>query len=210
MNHLFCLGDSITDCGRLFDFPPFGCGYVKLLNDRFRKENVPVSITNHGVDGFTVARVLANASDETFLTQIKPEDVVTLLIGINDIGLMQNTCRTESQKEHMMATFLHNYDLLIHHLAQRTTRIILMEPFLFPCPREFELWIPYVRTMSYGIRTIAEKYDIPYIFLHESLNSTASDKGFSCLTTDGIHLTQEGHTMLSEKLFPTISSYFYK
>lgn len=208
MAHLFCLGDSITDCGRLLENPPLGQGYVQLLNEGFQKKNLNISVTNCGVDGFTVSRVLANASDETFLSKIKKEDIITLLIGINDIGLMQNTSRTESQKQQMMEIFLHNYDTLIHTLLDRTTRLVLMEPFLFPCPQEFLLWIPYVQTMSGGIREISRKYDISYIPLQDTLNKTATEKGFSFITTDGIHLTAEGHKLLCEKLFPIISSYF--
>lgn len=208
MAHLFCLGDSITDCGRLWENPPLGCGYVQLLNESFQKENLNLSITNCGIDGFTVSRVLANTSDDTFLSQINQTDIITLLIGINDIGLMQNTCRTEAQKMQMMDTFLHNYDSLIHTLIHRTSRIILMEPFLFPYPQELLLWIPYVLTMSQGIREIAQKHDIAYVSLQDSFNKTADEKGFPFITTDGIHLTKEGHKQLCEKLFPIISSYF--
>ena len=32
MPRLLCLGDSITDCGRLFSADPSGNGYVKILS----------------------------------------------------------------------------------------------------------------------------------------------------------------------------------
>ena len=35
---LLCLGDSITDCGRIFDLPPLGNGYVRQLADRLNNE----------------------------------------------------------------------------------------------------------------------------------------------------------------------------
>ncbi len=35
---LLCLGDSITDCGRIFDLPPLGNGYVRQLANRLNNE----------------------------------------------------------------------------------------------------------------------------------------------------------------------------
>lgn len=96
MKHLICLGDSITDCGRIFDNPPFGSGYVQLLKERLTALNKNISVINCGVDGFTVSRLLTTAGN---LSVPFKDSVVTILIGINDIGLMMNTRRTEVQKK---------------------------------------------------------------------------------------------------------------
>lgn len=37
MNRLICFGDSITDCGRFFDAPPLGNGYVKMTAKKLKK-----------------------------------------------------------------------------------------------------------------------------------------------------------------------------
>lgn len=102
MEHLICLGDSITDCGRIFDYPPLGLGYVQLLHEKFLELHKDISVTNCGVDGFTVSRILENVRRQLYPLN---DSIVTLLIGINDIGLMMNTNRTESQKTEMMETF---------------------------------------------------------------------------------------------------------
>lgn len=103
---------------------------------------------------------------------------------------------------------MHNYDSLLDILYKESAKVILMEPFIFPNPQEYALWIPYVRTMSEHISSLAKKYDFPYILLHNSLNEAASSKGLSFITTDGIHLTIQGHQILTEKLLPVICSYF--
>lgn len=205
MTHLLCLGDSITDCGRIFDNPPLGLGYVQLLKEKFLELNKNISITNCGVDGFTVSRILANAKQQLYPLE---NSIVTLLIGINDIGMMMNTNRTEAQKSEMIDGFMHNYDNLLGVLCTKSTKVILMEPFIFPHPQEYNLWIPYVQTMSQIIQKLAIKYNIPYISLHNELNKAAIAKGISALTTDGIHLTEQGHQILADKLFPIILSYF--
>ena len=55
--HILCLGDSITDCNHLFEDFPLGNGYVQLLAEKLPYN---VQIKNHGIDGFTVSRILEN------------------------------------------------------------------------------------------------------------------------------------------------------
>ena len=125
---------------------------------------------------------------------------MTLLIGINDIGLMMNTDRTEAQKEQMMQEFSAHYAELLHLLTADARQVILMEPFIFPKPAEYQTWIPYVRTMSDKIQQLAVKYSLPFLPLHDTLNREAVKQGFQAVTTDGIHLTACGHELLARKL----------
>lgn len=197
MTHILCIGDSITDCGRLFINPPYGNGYVAMLFDSFTSKGIDFQITNCGVDGFTVARLLMNAETRYLPLQA---DIITILIGINDIGLMMNTNRTPAQRDAMMENFFRNYEHLLQKLSAYGPHIILMEPFLFPYPAEYRTWFPYLHTMSQGISALAEKYHIPYILLHDRLNDEARKYGLDFLTVDGIHLTSQGHRLLAEEL----------
>lgn len=216
---IICLGDSITDCGHLLDDFPLGNGYVQMLSKMLQKE-IPVrqpdshsdssrlfssntvQIKNYGFDGFTVVRVLDNIRQHRISLHCSP--VVTLLIGINDIGLMMNTDRTASQQKQMMAEFCEHYDELLKLLTADARQVILMEPFIFPHPEEYRTWIPYVQTMSDNIQHLASKYRLPFLPLHDALNRKAAEQGFNAITTDGIHLTAYGHKLLAEKLYPII------
>ena len=60
MTHLLCLGDSITDCGRLFSPDPLGNGYVKQLSILLQDAGRYFSIENKGIDGFTLEKLLHN------------------------------------------------------------------------------------------------------------------------------------------------------
>ena len=197
---IICLGDSITDCNHLFEDFQLGNGYVQMLSEMFKKETSfnNVQIKNYGFDGFTVARVLDNIRQHRISLHRSP--VVTLLIGINDIGLMMNTDRTEAQKEQMMQEFSAHYAELLHLLTADARQVILMEPFIFPKPAEYQTWIPYVRTMSDKIQQLAVKYSLPFLPLHDTLNREAVKQGFQAVTTDGIHLTACGHELLARKL----------
>ena len=81
MTRILCLGDSITDCGRLFSADPLGKGYVKQLSCLLHNTDHRFSIENRGIDGFTLERLLQNTD---FWLESSDPDIVTVLIGIND------------------------------------------------------------------------------------------------------------------------------
>ena len=201
MTKILFLGDSITDSHRLFINPPLGCGYVSILSEKLHKLGYDVQINNLGVDGFSISRLLERCE-----TQYAPlhADITTVLIGINDIGLMMNTNRTPDQRQQMMAQFFSNYEKLLHSLPH--TQLILLEPFIFPYPAEFRTWIPFVSQMSDGIAALADQYHLPYIRLHDALNEEGRRYGMDSVTLDGIHLTSQGHEILAEKLLHTLES----
>ena len=202
MPKLLCLGDSITDAHRLFQNPPLGCGYVSFISEKLMQSGYDLAITNLGTDGFTLSRILDNCSH---LYLPINADIISILIGINDLGLMMNTNRTSGQQQTMMERFFINYEKLI--LTFQGKSLILMEPFIFSYPAEFLNWFPLLRQMSAGICTLAEKYRIPYIRLHDVLNEAAKTYGLDSVTTDGIHLTSLGHEIVSEKLLHTLKTY---
>lgn len=238
MSELICLGDSITDCNHLFEDYPLGNGYVRILAEKLLSDSgspsyinikrknaasrydlnlsVPASgnfitqVRNYGSDGFTVARILDNVS--SFRFPLSSSSVVTLLVGINDIGLMMNTNRTEKQKQEMMQDFFVHYEQLLKLLIDRLypqlpsdtehPHLILMEPFIFPYPDEYTLWIPRIQTMSHGIGELAHRYHTPYILLHDFFNAAARKQGYDAITGDGIHLTFYGHQLLADRICP--------
>ena len=202
MTRLLCIGDSITDSHRLFVHPPLGDGYVQMLSQKLAEPPHSFEITNCGVDGFTVQRLLEQVHSRYL--PLNP-DIVTILIGINDIGLMMNTDRTRAQQEKMMQEFSLHYEALIQAFSPLGCRLILMEPFLFPWPLEYQTWLPLLQTMSGIISDCARRNQLAFVPLHEDLNREGRRYGLDFITTDGIHLTAEGHRILAEKLLPFIA-----
>lgn len=192
---ILCLGDSITDCGRIFDAPPLGWGYVHLLQEISRSQGHGYSVSNHGMDGLTLMGLLQRILQGSIPAQ---GDIITVLIGINDISLMLNTRRSSIQQKAMMDNFGKNYHRLLDVLD--SPRIILMEPFLFPRPAEYLNWLPYLYAMSQEIASIAHEKQMPYVHLHKRLNEEAERLGIDAITTDGIHLTLHGHQIIAETL----------
>lgn len=102
MTILTCLGDSITDCEHCFSRDFLGNGYVKILSDRFERDDSDYQVRNYGTDGFTINRLLQRIQGDSDFTS----DIITILIGINDIGLIINTDRTPFQQRNMLVSFL--------------------------------------------------------------------------------------------------------
>ena len=206
MPHLLCLGDSITDCGRLFSTDPLGNGYVKMLSSRLHDTGHNFSIENKGIDGFTLERLLSNI--DSWLNGSDP-DVITVLIGINDVGIMMNTRRSSAQQDALMEKFTIRYELLAKKLSgteSRKRKLFFMEPFVFPWPRYYASWLPLLSQMSGHIQEISQDHGAVFIPLQNDLDRESKHSGISAMTLDGIHLTPQGHQILAEKLYTSITS----
>ena len=206
MPHLLCLGDSITDCGRLFSSDPLSNGYVKILSGLLHDTGYNFSIENKGIDGFTLERLLSNT--DSWLNGSDP-DIITVLIGINDIGIMMNTRRSSAQQDALMKKFTIRYELLAKKLSgtgSRNRKLFFMEPFVFPWPRYYASWLPLLSQMSGHIRKISQDHGAVFVPLQDDLDQETARSGMSSITIDGIHLTPQGHQILAEKLYTSITS----
>ena len=203
MTILTCLGDSITDCDHCFTADFLGNGYVQMLSKRFEKEGIPCQVRNYGTDGFTVNRLLQRIKCENDFSS----NIITILIGINDFSMMSDTYTPKEQQSKMLISFKQHYTELLTILTKSTSHIILMEPFLFPWPACYRTWLPFRQKISQMIHQLSEQFQIPYLTLHEELNEKARRYGYSEITTDGIHLTEQGQKFLADRLYKLICGY---
>lgn len=194
MSTLLFLGDSITDCNHNFEPENLGFGYVRLISEKINTPDKTYQVLNKGNDGFTVPKVhrLWNHSCKTLQL-----DYISILIGINDLAVIKNTGKTSSVG---LAEFRQQYQALIEEI-RLTSRcpILLMQPFIFPQPAEYRLWEPELQMISKIIQDIAEKNSLSFLPLWEILSTAAKKQGISTLTTDGIHLTCCGHSLLADR-----------
>ena len=166
-----------------------GNGYVKMLSDRLLKGTAQtVRYAIMALTALLYNRLLQRIQGDSDFTS----DIITILIGINDIGLIMNTDRTPFQQRNMLFSFYKCYANLITILTKSSSRIILMEPFLFPCPACYRTWLPFRQEIAQMICQLSEQFQFPYLTLHEELNEKARRYGYSEITTDGIHLTEQG------------------
>lgn len=186
------LGDSITDGGRLWlpEYKGLGNGYVRQISLAFENQGWICQLQNRGHDGFTIQRILRNLDRDCL--SLDP-DYITLLAGINNIGVFFHTGESPEKQG-----FYEDYERLLWSIGEGThARILCMGPFVFPKPAEYLKWIGPVLEMEARIRELTEKFsNATFLALQGPLNEAGSTYGFDAVTTDGIHLTEFGHTLL--------------
>ena len=146
------------------------------------------------IDGFTVAALLERLQ-RGFL-KAHP-DVISLLIGINDIGVALNTGVTLEELH-----FAENYREVLQRLLNTGASLLCSGPFIFPHPQKYQIWIPYVLELEQIMEEICSSLSVPFIPLHSYLTSLVKNGDYDAVTVDGIHLTTYGNEMLAEYLLP--------
>ncbi len=190
MKNFVFLGDSITDAGRLWlpEYNGLGNGYVNLLAEKLSHE---FTVINKGHDTFTLPFLLRNL--ECDCLSFSPA-AVSVLIGINDVGVARNTGKSLRAQE-----FASNYDTLIRRLLDASiSSVFLLGPFVFSRPQEYLNWRPEVREVENTIEALAHQYQLPFLPLQDRMQEAEKEYGTDALTPDGIHLTAFGHELLTK------------
>ena len=184
------IGDSITDADHNYTTECLGDGYVKIISEKLKEKEL--EIWNKGHDGFTVSGLWRLLEHDCLS---KEPDIVSILIGSNDVSIKMNTGKTlEEQK------FQETYEIILKKIRERTNaEIICMGPFIFPKPEEYISWIPDIRCCEKMVEEVALKYGVKFLPLHDYLNEKAVEKSMDCITIDGIHLTGQGAELLAGK-----------
>lgn len=188
MSNFLFLGDSITDAGHLFDPANLGDGYVSMLARDMRFYDCVFQ--NRGHDGFTTEQVLRMLKRDGIENTW---DVITLLVGVNDIPVELYASHNRIPDE-----FSQYYEEILQILTTGDAQLILVEPFLFEYPQEYQIWCPYVASESRIIHNLAKKYNAFFLPTNVVLHQAADEKGISQITPDGIHLTPTGNKILAD------------
>ncbi len=212
MIRILFLGDSITDSNHNFTLDNLGDGFVKdcsiLLSQKSGQHPDAFSITNGGTDGLTLPRIYqkwqAFYADSTY-------DAVVINGGINDIGVILNTNRTEEQAQKLLSESIQSLQTLITELLKcGTSKILFLEPFLFPYPAHRLIWMPLLSKMQKNIKHVIRTFPQPFvqeISLHEELNRAAQEHLMQ-FTPDGIHLLSPGNQLLAQKVCDALTECF--
>lgn len=195
MGLIVFLGDSITDADRKESPNQLGYGYVNIFSEQLNKQNQKLNIINKGVDGQFTEQIAQSLHPECIFLH---PDYVSILVGINDIGLLVASDVSEQEKLYMLEDSIRAYHEMLFDLSRETTaKIITLEPFIFPKDGAFEEWILWQKKMSKNIRKLARNYGASFVPLQEPLEQKIEELGYDAITTDGMHLTSTGHEILA-------------
>ncbi|MFL2062108.1 SGNH/GDSL hydrolase family protein [Marinilactibacillus psychrotolerans] len=191
------IGDSITDAGRDHsNRMDLGQGYPLLVAAELQAFFPEKKLTfyNTGISGNRLID-LKNRWEKDCL-DINP-DVVSLLIGINDTS--HQIYKSEETNFKEIEKFEEDYRFLLKSLSQRTdARVVLMEPFVLPYPKERMNWRRELDPRIQIVRKVARDYQTDLIPLDGLFNSAGISNGYSYYTGDGVHPTVAGHGLIKK------------
>ena len=197
-NKILFIGDSITDADRNHnEDQDLGQGYPLLLGayllNKYPAYNL--QILNRGIGGDCIADLKSRWEEDCL--ELNPE-IVSILIGVNDVWHEMNTA--EKLEEETLQQFEADYRWLLKMLAHRTdARVVLMEPYVLPYPKDRVNWRKHLDPRIQIVRHLANEYHAALIPLDGVLNTLGVENGFQTYTgDDGVHPTLTGHAAIAE------------
>lgn len=198
MKHILFQGDSITDADRNRTWEiDLGKGYPMLVASELAyKQPGCYTFTNRGISGNRIVDVYARIKCD--LINLGP-DVVSILIGVNDVGHEFSSKNGVSAEK-----FYTVYDLMIQEIlaALPNIKIIIMEPFVLKGMYTQENWDAFyaeVRARAEKAKLIAEKYNLVYVPLQQSFETVAAGNSDENWLRDGVHPTPAGHELIKRE-----------
>lgn len=192
-------GDSITDCFRgREDTQYLGLGYPKyavaLLKEKY--PNVEFEFVNRGIGGNQTMHLVSRLQEDVL--DVNP-DVVSLLIGINDVWH-----HAEDKSWIDNDVFEARYRTILDAFKKTNAKIMLMEPFLIPVQDKLffrEDLAPKIEI----IRKLAREYADAYLPTDGLLASAFIGEEPTSFSNDGVHPTDKGAEFIGKLYVEYIS-----
>ena len=195
MLNLLFQGDSVTDAGRdKRNFHDMGKGYPHFAA-RLIREALPdaeIEMINLGISG--------NRTDQLF-DRLYPDaielapDVISILIGINDVWHRFGASRIETTPEQTEA----NYRAILERIKTQTNaKIVMLQPFLLDYEKNQHLR-PGLDGLLPIIKRLADEYADLYIPLDELFAEAMQTQPEPCYySADGVHPNENGAAFIGE------------
>lgn len=197
-------GDSITDGNRGRDADPnhiLGHGYAFIIAAKFGSQYPERQLTflNRGISGNKVSNLVVRWDRDTI--DLKP-NLLSILIGINDIGANVTVAQYEQQ-----------YDELLQETrtAFPSVRFVLCEPFALPVGRVKEHWPELqasVQSYQEVVARLGEKYYAPVVKLQKVFDDACHRAPADYWMWDGIHPTYSGHQLIADEWVRTVEQFY--
>ncbi|MBE0537418.1 MAG: SGNH/GDSL hydrolase family protein [Phycisphaerae bacterium] len=192
------IGDSITDAGRReVGVDPLGTGYVYFAGNLLlaRYPHLNLKILNKGVSGDTT-RSLKWRWDRDCITHMP--DVLSLMIGVNDVWY-----RHDEPDLAVKAVALEEYwdncrYILEKAQTQCSSRIVLMEPFMF-CRDPENAMLADLREYIRAVHLLASEFDAVIVPLQEHIDRRILTIPPDRWAEDMVHPYPWAHAWIAER-----------
>lgn len=193
-------GDSITDGNRGRNTDPnhiLGHGYQFIIAAKYGEELAERHLTfiNRGISGNKVSDLARRW--QTDAIDLKP-DILSILIGVNDLGAGVPADQFEQQYDQLLAETMK---------ALPNVRLVLCEPFGLPVGRKKEIWERYRADLAVRqaiVARLGEKYHAPVVHFQKTFDDATKRAPGEYWIWDGVHPTYSGHQLMAEEWVRTV------
>jgi lysophospholipase L1-like esterase len=186
-------GDSITDCGRSReDDAQLGGGYANMVAAWYGmlQPEARVTFVNRGISGNRVRDLQARWRADCI--DLQP-DVVSVLIGVNDTWRRYDSGDPTSTEAYHSAY----RDILEQTRREVAAEIVLLEPFVLPCPEDRKEWRIDLDPKIQVVRELAREFDAVLIPLDGLFAAACVRREPPFWAADGVHPSQTGHALIA-------------
>jgi lysophospholipase L1-like esterase len=200
-------GDSVTDCGRMYESQPggwgsFGDGYVNLV-DGFLAALYPgyhLLVANEGVSGNDIVDLAARWEKDVL--SLEP-DWVSVMIGVNDVWRQFDGLVMPVRKV-LPDEFRDTYRSLIEQTLPRVKGMLLLSPVMIEANNSNPM---KQRVMEYAAiaRELAEEYHLIYVDIQAKIDAfLAQGTNEYLLCSDRVHPNNKGHAILAKAVLDAL------
>ncbi len=203
-------GDSITDMARGRTDDPnhiLGHSYVFIIAAKEGADYPEKHLTfiNRGVSGNTVSNLITRWQTNTI--DLKP-DVLSILIGVNDVGHQLRAGQPFSSEEYERA-----YDQLLADTvaALPHVKLILGEPFFAPgksTQEHIDEWRTAMKAERAVVGKLGKKYHAPVVHYQKVFDDAAKRAPIDYWIWDGVHPTYRGHQLMADEWKRTYKAFY--
>jgi lysophospholipase L1-like esterase len=199
-------GDSITDGNRGRNTDPnhiLGHGYQFIIAAKYGDVLASRDLTfmNRGISGNTVAALARRWQTDT--VDLGP-DLLSILIGVNDLTLGLSAEQYEQQYDQLLADTTN---------ALPKVRLVLCEPFGLPVSGKTNYWANYhiqLLMRDAIVNKLGEKYHAPVVHFQKMFEEATNRAPADHWIWDGIHPTYSGHQLMADEWVRTVRAYWPK
>jgi lysophospholipase L1-like esterase len=195
-------GDSITDGNRGRTADPnhiLGHSYALLIAARYGSAFPERRLTflNRGISGNTVADLIGRWQNDTIA--LKP-DLLSILIGINDLGHGVSAPEFERQYDQLLSDTVK---------ALPEVRLVLGEPFGLRVGRfdndQWDARLADLRQRQAIVAKLAARYHAALVRYQKVFDAACDRAPADYWIWDGIHPTYSGHQLMADEWLRTVA-----
>jgi lysophospholipase L1-like esterase len=145
---------------------------------------------NRGVSGDRVSSLARRWQKDTL--DLKP-DILSILIGVNDLGSRVTAQQYEEQYDQLLADTVK---------ALPDVHLVLGEPFGLPVGGKKDIWETYHAELLVRVAIVnklAAKYHVPVVHYQRMFEDAANRAPADYWIWDGVHPTYSGHQLMADE-----------